>query len=442
MGPIETVAIEVLLNSKKAQMGLKQFNKQLKTLNKPVKSLTGMFGKLFRFAGIAGFAKMAFDAQKLGRELGLISDKTGIAASKLSKMQSAFAATGGDAKSLSNVLTNITSGLAKLSMGSGEMAAKLSAMGISAWDEGGNVKTADIVLGDIAEWTKSQLAMGRSMQEVSTYLKENFGIEQDLANQLALGRSGFNKYQEAMAKKVGSLNEDEISNLQSLNASLSRFKETVTVLVDKITAGLAPALEFVIDIFQFIAKELQEFFDEVFAVFKDLTGDGEELSIIFAALKEVVKGIVEAFKVLVDIIGFILAAFKALGEELGKAFAWLFGGNDDDKKSAEDRIDELVAQGYMTQEQANIARVKGGHGRKGEKLDLRKPISEEPLPIVDENGNLVDLSQVPNISNSNSNTNVEANVTNNFYGDVDKVQVEEGVSEGLNVGIAPALSGG
>lgn len=370
---VESIYIDVLLNGKKAQMGLKQFNKQLKALNKPVKGLTNMFGKMFKFAGIAGFAKMAFDAQKLGRELGLISTKTGIAASKLSKMQNAFAATGGDAKNLTNVLTSITSGLARLSMGNGEMAAKLSAMGINAWDNSGNVKTSDVVLGDIAEWTKGQLDMGRSMQEVSQFLQENFGITQDLANQLALGREGFAKYQAELAKTTGSLEEDEISNLQSLNASLARLKQTVVVLTEKIAAGLAPVIEFITDVFQIFVKNAQDVFDYLFDAFEDIVGSGEEVCQLFEILKGVLTGFTLIGKALVDVLKGFFQAVKKMGEWIGNflawvanKFGWLTGSTDDSPVDDMNRknVEEYIKKNNLSEEEANNLRMKYGFGKK------------------------------------------------------------------------------
>ena len=258
MDTIQTLKIDVVLNGKKAQIGLKQLYKQLKGIEKPVKSINGLFGKMLKIAGFTGFAKMAFDAQKLGRELGLISDKTGIAASKISRMQSAFSATGGDAKSLSNALASITSGLSRISVGDASMASRLAAMNISAWDGSGGLKKADVVLGEIADWSKRQIDMGHSLEEVSQYLQDNFGIQQDLANQLTLGQSGFFKYQEDMAKRVGYLQEDEIDNLKSLNISFSRLKTTIGVLIDKTFAALGPVLEFFMDLLQIASREFQD----------------------------------------------------------------------------------------------------------------------------------------------------------------------------------------
>jgi hypothetical protein len=445
---LESIKIEVLLNGKKALMGLKEFNKRIKGLNKPVKSVNNMFGKMFKLAGFAGFAKMAFDAQKLGRELGLISDKTGIAASKISKMQSAFSATGGNAKSLSRVITNITSGLARLSMGDASMASKLSAMGISAWDNGGNVKTSDVVLGDIAEWTKTQLDMGRSMQEVSQFLQDNFGIQQDLVNQLALGRSGFNQYQGQMAKTVGSLQDEEIDNLKSLNTSFSRLKETVVVLSDKIIAGVGPALEFFADLLQIGMKNLQDVFDYLVESFREIVGNGDEVAELFGFLKGVLTAFSLVLKGIVDVLKGFFQAIKMVGEWIGNflawvanKFGWLTGSTDDSSIDEKNRknVEEYIKKNNLSTKEANELRLKFGMGKKESLFD------ELPsVPIYDEEGNLLDLSQIPLINEGGDNTNVEANVTNNFYGDVDKQQVADGVSNGIKVGIGatPAFNGG
>ena len=365
----------------------KPFFKGLKDLNKKTR---GVFKSLAKFAGIAGFAKMAYDAQKLGRELGLIADKTGIAASKIGKMQSAFAATGGDAKTIGNVLTGITSGLAKLSMGDATMASRLSAMNISAWDEGGNVKKADVVLGEIADWTKGQIDAGRSMVEVAQFLQDNFNIPQELANQLALGQEGFAKYQEAITERVGSLNEKEISNLQSLNTSLSRLKETVIILVEKITAGLGPAIEFFTDIFQIAAKELQDVFGYLVQSFQDIVGSGEELYILFDFLKNVVKALGLVLKGIIDVFKGLFQAVKMIGEVIGEGIAaivdwfqnsWLGkkilsgnGSSDEDKKKSNKKIESWW-----------------------DDSEYKKPF---PTIFGGDVGSSVDLSQVSSVNNS------------------------------------------
>lgn len=440
--------IKPVFDGKGVFAGLKKFDKQLKGLNKPIKQLNSSFNGLFKLAGIAGFAKMAFDAQKLGREIGLISDKTGIAASKLAKMQSAFSATGGDAKSLNSVIQNITSGLARLSMGDAEMASKLSAMGINAW-EGGKVKTSDVVLGDIAEWTKGQLEAGRSMLEVSQFLQDNFGIQQDLTNQLALGREGFQQYQQAMAEKVGSLEDNEIDNLKSLNVALSRLKETVIVLADKIIAGLGPAIEFFVDLFQIAARNLQEVFDYLIQSFSDIVGNGDEVCQLFEFLKGVLTAFSLVLKGVVDVLKGFFQAVKMIGEVIGEVIfvfvqkiknaidslkdSWLgrklFGGDEKNEPQKGPKIEKLFPEKQkeekllITDEQGNV-------------IDLDK-VPFAPILIYDEQGNPVDLSKVP-FRDTNSNVTIEQNMTINANGDVPAEEIASSVKEGAS-GAIPYL---
>lgn len=431
MDTIQTLKIDVVLNGKKAQIGLKQLYKQLKGIEKPVKSINSLFGKMLKVAGFTGFAKMAFDAQRLGRELGLISDKTGIAASKISKMQSAFSATGGDAKALNNVLSNISSGLLRISAGDATMSSKLSAMNISAWDSTGRVKSADSVLGDIAEWSKTQINNGRTLQEVSQYLKDNFGIEQDLANQLVMGREGFAKYQESMAEMVGSLDEEQISNLKSLNVSFSRLKTTIGVLSEKIISGLVPALEFIIDLFQTGFKEAQGVFEELFGSLSDVLGGEDGLNFLFDMFRNLVRGTADAFKILIDMVSLVFAGFRKFGEWIGNLLAWLankFGwitGSTDDSSIDEKHrknVEEYIRKNNLSEAEANNLRLKSGFGKK-ENLFSTEYIPTFPEIRIGENG----LERVSGATIVIENeTNINAN------GDVPVDEIRNAVDESNN----------
>lgn len=428
MDTIQTLKIDVVLNGKKAQIGLKQLYKQLKGIEKPVKSINNLFGKMLKVAGFTGFAKMALDAQRLGRELGLISDKTGIAASKISKMQSAFSATGGDAKSLNNVLSNISSGLLRISAGDATMSSKLSAMNINAWDSSGRVKSADRVLGDIAEWSKTQINNGRTLQEVSQYLKDNFGIEQDLANQLVMGREGFAKYQESMEKMVGSLDEEQISNLKSLNVSFSRLKTTIGVLSDKIISGLGPALEFIIDLFQTGFKETQGVFEELFGALSDVFGGEDGLNFLFDMFRNLIRGTADAFKILIDMVALVLAGFRKFGEWIGNLLAWLAnkfgfikGSTDDSAIDEKNRknVEEYIRKNKLSEEEANKLRLKFGFGKK-ENLFSTEYIQTLPEIRIGENG----------IERVGGATIVIENETNiNANGDVPVDEIRNAVDE-------------
>ena len=170
---LESVQIEVLLNGKKAYMGLSQLNKKLKGLNKPATTLNKTFSNFVKLAGIGGLTAMTINAAKLGREMGLISRYTNISTKNLSKMENAFASTGGDAKEVGKTLSNITRGLARLSMGDATFTSRLSAMGINAWDDYG-VKNAEQIRLEMSDWIKKQLDAGRTLAEVATFMGDTF----------------------------------------------------------------------------------------------------------------------------------------------------------------------------------------------------------------------------------------------------------------------------
>ena len=375
MAVAETITLDVIFNGKKAQMGLKELGKRLNGIQKTAKKTTNAFSKLMKFAGFAGFTKMAIDAAHFGRSMGLLADKTGIATEKLSSMRNAFSAIGGDAKAVDRLLGNITSGLARLSMGEGEFAAKLSAMGISAWDSMGNTKRADAVMGDLADWTKSQLAMGRSMAEVSTFLHDNFGIEQDLVNELALGRAGMEQARRERERRTGAVTGGEIASLRSLNESFATLKTTVGVLIDKVMAGLAPVIEFFTDLLTVAFKTLQDSFGYLFGSFSDIIGEGDEVAKLFQFLKGVLQVFGLITKGVIDVLKGFFEAVKMVGEWFGQFFAWLrsswigkklFGDDTDDTvaNSMEERIDKQEQEGKISHEAANNLRARLGIGKK------------------------------------------------------------------------------
>lgn len=352
---VGSIKIQAILDSKPALRGLSLLDKRLKGLKKPVNNVNKIFGKLFKIAGFAGFTKMAIDAGKFGRAMGLLADKTGIAASKISSMRNSFAAMGGSAKSIDNLLNNLSTGLARLSMGDGTLAATLSAMNINAWDENGRLKKSDRLQGEIANWANQQKALGRSFAEVAVFLKDNFNIEEDLAKQMyTLGQGGMEAQRKRIEEQTGKLSGGEISNLQKLNVAFSTLTVTIQVLLQKIVAGLSPIIDFSIQIFNMIFKGLQELWNEAVDVFKIIFGEGDELGELLGFLKFAFKDIIDLCKVLIQFFGYLVAMIKFVGEIFGKLAAWIaekFGF----KTERQEKIDELgerVRSGKISREEA------------------------------------------------------------------------------------------
>lgn len=328
---LDSMKIDVDFNGKKAQVGLKQLSGYMKQLQGSGLKVNNVFGKLFKGAGIAGailgLSKMAINASELGRSLGLISDNTGIATSKLSQMRNAFTSAGIQASSLDNALTSISDGLAGLSFGEGAMASKLAALNISAW-ENGRIKTSDKVLMDIARWTKNQKDLGRDMREISAYLKKSFGFQQDVISKLAEGEIAFD------ASKTGYLYGFQVENLGELNKSYNTFKTTLSTLFNQISADFAPMISGVLEVLSFTFRELQDIWNDIMVVFEDVAGDVPVIDWLVEGLKVVVKSLSDVLKFLLSIVEMVLLGFRKLGEWIGNFIAWLqskfgFGGETD-----------------------------------------------------------------------------------------------------------------
>lgn len=399
---VGSIKIQAILDSKPAQRGLALLDKRLKGLKKPVNNVNKIFGRLFKVAGFAGFTKMAIDAGKFGRAMGLLADKTGIAASKISSMRNSFAAMGGSAKSIDNLLNNLSTGLARLSMGDGTLASTLSAMNISAWDENGRLKKSDRLQGEIANWANQQKALGRSFADVAVFLKDNFNIEEDLAKQMYdLGHGGMEKQRREIEKRTGRLSQESIDRLRELNQKWAEFTVTLQVTFQNIVAQLAPFMEIVLDFAQKIGKFL---------------GDNPELGALGAAILAIsssfgvlgtaLKGV---GAILTTLLAHPLIAMAIAGGYIGKKIGDsdianrilndMLGPKDLSAKKQAEMVRDAVLKGQMSPQQAGIALSQLGTGplemaQSGYIEDLRNQLKNKKISFEEFTQKLNELKPV------------------------------------------------
>lgn len=337
---IGKIVIKPVFDGKGVFAGIKKFDKQLKGLNKPIKQLNSSFNELFQVAGIAGLTAMTLNAAKLGREMGLISRKTGIAVDRISSMQNAFAASGGDAKEVSRTLDRITTGLARISLGDASFTSALASMNISAWDSYGQLKNAEQVRLEWADWIKKQLDAGRSLASVATFMESTFGVSQAEVEELSVGSEELLKNQEKYNKKIGVLGKEEAKALNEINKSVAVLRTTVGVTYNKLIAESAPLLQTVLDGVQEVAKFFQDNKDLFGPLLTGLAG----LSVALKALPFLFSA-VSSHPLVALALGAMAAGYAA-------------GGGFDKPKSVGENIKELEAKGLITEEEANKTREK------------------------------------------------------------------------------------
>lgn len=438
MATVQEVTLDIVFNGKSAQRGLTNIRDLVKQISNIGKSrLVKTFAKI---AGVAAFSKMTIDAMHLGRQMGILSDRTGVAAENLSAMRNAFKAVGGEAGSLDRVVGGLSKGLARLSVGDGETAAKLAAMNISAWDASGRIRKPDELLFDISDWAKRQLDTGRSREEVASYLEDAFGIDYKLFQQLAKGSSEYRKELESIPKTT----KEESAALESLSLSFSKLSAIISNTATRALAALAPAIEWVAN----MATKVAEFAGEwpkATATIIALIGLGGTLFSLLPIVKLLGGALVAAGGAMSSILPILagIASFfagrwvgKKVGDFLGEAVADAVNGVDlEDKNYWGGIIDKLQKEGKITEEQANIERERHGLSKK-ESL-----FQSDYVPV--------DGTEVMKASNSGKDTFVDVSVDNNWIENPDgtytimtDIDVDSSDGSSFTTNISKALNGG
>ncbi len=415
---LQEFKIGVDFNGKSFFTGIKKFNAKLKGLNKPIKALNNSFNGLFKVAGIAGLTAMTLNAAKLGREMGLISRKTGIAVENISSMQNAFAASGGDAKEISRTLDRITTGLAKVAMGDASFTSSLASMGISAWEDG-RLKNAEKVRMDMADWIKQQLDAGRSLAEVATFMNETFGMSQAEVEHLSVGSNKLLAIQKKYNKEIGTLSKEESRALDDINKSVSKLRAAVGITFDKLISESAGTIETSLGFIQDIIKFIQDHKDFFAPFIEGFSG----LAIALGALIPLFNTIMAHPLIAMALAGAGIGRKIGKSEEANELVTNVLGGYDFSTDEEAQKVLEMHRKGQIGAEQAGIRLKQLGYDVFGNKIKKNKSsellYDTEPtltFPIIG-GGEMIVPGHEGSIGNNNT-VNVEINTTNNFDGDL------------------------
>lgn len=227
MAVIDVAKIRYVLEfqGKDAEAGMKRIGNAFGTLRKIVTTV------------IAG--KFVKDAALFGKEITLLSNRTGMSIDKLTALRNVFIAAGSGARGFQATIEKINHGLLGLQRGQTEWATKLYPMGISPWGKG-----ADEILYEIADWAKNAQAMGTSKEQVLDYLIHDVGIDEYTAQQLLGGSEAYKAEQERLKQKVGVARN--VEDLQALNKALNELDAAWQNAKNNIIGYLAPAITMLI----------------------------------------------------------------------------------------------------------------------------------------------------------------------------------------------------
>lgn len=252
----EKISIQVGLDAKNAQKGLKNIEKTLKGFGKIGKANNRIFSDFLRLAGFAGLTKMTLDAAHFAHSMEVLGNRTGLATEKLAKMSNVWRAWGTDAKSLSTFAQKLAGDLAlRRTTGGSAFYSAFRSMGINPLTAGGELKDLKELFGDVADYTQRMKRRGIKEFEIYGILSSVLGMPPEVIQRVMGGRESWNKYYEETAGRVGTITGEETRRNEDLNRAFSETMVNFEIAIQKTTAALSEILIPVLENISQFAKE-------------------------------------------------------------------------------------------------------------------------------------------------------------------------------------------
>jgi hypothetical protein len=231
---------------------LKQFDEGIKkasgTLSTFQAGLAGFAGGLAagfatQIAKMAGSIATAMNPLSAAGEiapildqLGKFADRTGIAFEALQELQYAAGQSGASVGEFQSSVQNISKNLAEAARGTGRAKTALEAYGLSAKDVGGNVKSADDFLGELANKFQT-LDEGQQLD-----LASKLGISPAMITMLKSGNAEIEKLRKEAQESGLAFTEEDRQNSMLYVDTLSRFTQSIRALRHAIGVEALPMM--------------------------------------------------------------------------------------------------------------------------------------------------------------------------------------------------------
>lgn len=298
------IAAQVVGTEQVAKLGstFKQVEGATQSLTSKLGPLSGALGALAPIATIGGLGALVGRTIEAGDAMNDMSQRTGVSVESLARFRKAAATSGTDIDAVAKSLVKLSKGLYETAQtGKGPASEALQALGISATDAAGKLKTADQVTLEIANKFKTMpdgiektaLAMqlfGKSGADMIPMLNEGGKAIESLSVKMTA----------AFAKKADEYND----KLAMLGGKVGGLAAGLTVALLPALDATATALTAVIDAFTMLPGPIQA-----------AVGGVALLAVGFTLLAPIVTSVVT-----------VLGAFAGLG--IGATLAGIAGAID------------------------------------------------------------------------------------------------------------------
>lgn len=202
----------------------------------------------FAAVAVAGAAAAVSLGKAMGEaidrfdEMGKAAQKVGLSVEALSRLEYAARLSDVSLETLSTGLTRLSNNMAQIAQGTGQTAAyAFAAIGVSATEASGKLRSANDVLADVAD-RFAALPDGAEKTAIAVQLFGRSGAE--LIPMLNMGREGLKELADEADRLGITLDTKATKNAERFNDNLTRVQAAMEGVVNRITEAALPVLTY------------------------------------------------------------------------------------------------------------------------------------------------------------------------------------------------------
>jgi hypothetical protein len=298
MANLGSLVVTLEANISKYLSDMKKSGKETEEAMKRVEGAVEIGKKALEVLGIGlsvgAFAELIKGSIDAADELRDMSQKTGVAVETLNGLGFAAGQAGGSLEAMVEGATKLNKTIAEASRGNKDLMEPFTKLGISVKDTSGQLKTADVVMGELADKFK-QYADGPEKTAIALRIFEDAG-----ANMIPLLNDGGDALRQNIeySKRYSGVTQELADASDNFNDTMGKLTIQQKGFVNSISAAVLPVLQAVAD---------------------EMLGAAED-SNKFSLAGAVVRTVLETFVVVGSEVAF---TFKAVGTEIGGIAAQL-----------------------------------------------------------------------------------------------------------------------
>ena len=247
------------------------FNSVNKNVNKTTVAMRKLAGAFAGVVAVRQLTQFGSSTNKLADDIGKVADKLGVTTDFLQRMQFAAQQTGIETNTLNMGLQRFTRRVAEARNGTGEAKAALEQLGIALNDSEGNARSIENVLADVSDGLANTADSGEKVRLGFKFFdSEALGLITTLGN-------GSDALKELTDAATGVIPEDSIRQAEIFNDSMNELKRATLLPLQKA--------------FVSVSTSVLEFLDLLGIVEKRKTSS--ELESDLAGIETILKGINE-----------------------------------------------------------------------------------------------------------------------------------------------------